>query len=69
MREIAGTVREIFVEEGITYAHVSIGGLKEKVSLTLLMNARVGDEVRVESGVAMAATSRTSRALVAEAFE
>jgi hydrogenase maturation factor len=64
MRDLTGTIIEIVVEGGITYALLSRGGLKEKVSLTLVMDARVGDEVHVESGVAMATTPRRSTVLV-----
>ncbi len=69
MRDLTGTIKEIFVEEGITYALLSKAGLTEKVSLTLVMNARVGDDVHVESGVAMATATRPSRILVGQTVE
>ncbi len=53
MNLITGTVEEIFVEGGATKAKVKVGGVFIKVPLTLLMDARVGDEILVSAGVAL----------------
>lgn len=53
MNLITGKIVEIYVEEGVTKAKVSISGAHTRVALTLLMNARVGDQILIESGVAI----------------
>jgi hydrogenase maturation factor len=39
--------------DGVTIAMVRVGGAFVRVPLTLLMDARVGDRVLVESGIAI----------------
>ena len=53
MNLLTGRIAEIFIEGGITRAKVSVGGAIFKVAMMLLMDARVGDRVMVESGVAI----------------
>lgn len=53
MSLIVGKIVEIYVDEGVTKAKVSVGGACTRVALTLLMNARVGDEILIQSGVAI----------------
>ena len=51
MNLVTGRIVEIYVEDGVTKAKVSVSGAFTRVALTLLMNARVGDEILIESGV------------------
>jgi hydrogenase maturation factor len=53
MNLVTGRITEIYIEGGTTKAKVSVGGALFKVVMTLLMDARVGDEVLVDSGVAL----------------
>jgi hydrogenase maturation factor len=53
MNLLTGRIAEIFIEGGITKAKVSVGGAHFKVAMMLLMDAKVGDKVMVESGVAI----------------
>jgi len=53
MNVLTGRIAEIFIEGGITKAKVSVGGALFKVAMMLLMEAKVGDKVMVESGVAI----------------
>ena len=59
MRE-RGTILDIYVEEGITRAEVDLGRTTRNVFLTLLMNARVGEDVLVERDLALSVLPRTS---------
>ena len=67
MKDYTGTITEILVEGGTTYAIVGARGMNDRVSLTLVMDARVGDEVRVESGVAMEMFPRPTKKLAGDA--
>jgi hydrogenase maturation factor len=53
MNLVTGRITEIYIEGGTTKAKVSVGGAQFKVVMTLLMDACVGDEVLVDSGVAL----------------
>lgn len=53
MNLVTGRIVEIYVEGGITKAKVSAGGAHFRVVMTLLMDARVGDTVLIDSGVAI----------------
>jgi O-acetylhomoserine/O-acetylserine sulfhydrylase-like pyridoxal-dependent enzyme len=57
MSRTSGMIHEIFVEGGVTKARVSAGGNHITVALTLLLDARVGDEVVISSGIAHASLS------------
>jgi hydrogenase maturation factor len=53
MNLISGRIVEIYREGGVPKAKVSIGGAHTSVPLTLLMDAQVGDEIVIGSGVAL----------------
>jgi hydrogenase maturation factor len=53
MNLVTGRIVEIYIEGGTTKAKVNVGGALFKVVMTLLMDARVGDNVLVDSGVAL----------------
>ena len=59
MRERA-TIVDIYVEDGVTRAEVDLGRTTRSVFLTLLMNARVGDDILVERDLALSLMPRTS---------
>jgi hydrogenase maturation factor len=53
MNLVTGKIMEIYIEGGTTKAKVSVGGACCRVVMTLLIDARVGDTVLVDSGVAI----------------
>ena len=53
MNLIQGKIAEIYLDSGVTKAKVSVGGAHIRVPLMLLMDANVGDEILIESGVAI----------------
>jgi hydrogenase maturation factor len=53
MKTRSGTITEIFLEDGIPRATVRAGDLSLPVALTLMMDVRVGDEVLIDSGIAL----------------
>lgn len=53
MNLITGRITEIYVEGGTTRAKVSVGGAQFRVMMTLLMDAHVGDNILIDSGVAI----------------
>ena len=61
MNLITGRITELYIEEGSTRAKVSVGGAHFKVVMTLLMEARVGDEVLIDSGVAISRVNPVQR--------
>lgn len=52
MNVSSGRIVEIYLDGGIAKAKVSVGGVLVHVSLMLLMEARVGDEIVIQSGLA-----------------
>ena len=56
MNLLSGQIEEIYVHEGMTMGKINIRGALIKVSLTLLMDAKVGDTILIESGVAISKT-------------
>ncbi len=54
MNQLRGEILEIFIEEGSTIAMVRVDGTMLRVPLLLLMNARVGDEIVIDAGIAVA---------------
>jgi hypothetical protein len=52
MKRTTGTIEEIFVEGGVTKARVVVNGKRLTVALTLMLDARVRDEVVLDSGFA-----------------
>ena len=53
MNLVTGRIVEIYIEGGTTKAKVSVGGAHVRVMMTFLMEARVGDEILIESGLAL----------------
>ena len=53
MNLVSGVIEEIYVQEGMTMGKVSVRGPSLKVPLIFLMDARVGDTIVIESGVAI----------------
>lgn len=53
MTLLTGIIQEIYVKDGTTIARVSIKGAQVHVPLYFLPEAGVGDEVLIESGVAI----------------
>jgi hypothetical protein len=49
-----GIIGEIFIEQGVTKARVTVGRSSRKVVLLLLMDAFVGDRVMMEGDLALA---------------
>jgi hydrogenase maturation factor len=58
MNLVNGRIAEIYIEGGTTKARVSVGGAQFRVVMTLLMDAHVGDNILIDSGVAIS-TVRT----------
>lgn len=50
----SGTIVEIFIEGGVTKARVTSPSGSRVINLLLLMNAKMGDDILVESDVAVA---------------
>jgi hydrogenase maturation factor len=53
MKPKSGRITEIFLEDGIPRATVRIGEVSLPVMLTLMMDVRVGDEILIDSGIAL----------------
>lgn len=53
MNVLTGEVVEIYVEDGKSMGKVSVHGAFVHVALMLLMDAKVGDTVLIDSGVAL----------------
>lgn len=53
MTLVTGTIAEIYAESGESIAKVRLGGLLVKVPLTFVPDAKVGDVVLVDGGVAV----------------
>jgi hydrogenase maturation factor len=56
MNLITGFIEEIYVHDGTTIGKVNVRGAYLKVPLTFLIDARVGDSILIESGVAISKT-------------
>ena len=62
MTDVTGEIIDIYLDGGSAKAAVRVGGAVLRVPLTLLMEARVGDMVVVQSGMAVSKTgSRRKR--------
>ena len=48
-----GEIVEIYIRDGSTLAKVRVDGSYLNVPLLLLMNARVGDQVVIDAGIAL----------------
>ena len=65
MNLISGRIEEIYVREGMTMGKVNVrGALLMNVSLTFLIEAKIGDTIVVESGVAISTTETRQTAEV-----
>ncbi len=53
MNLVEGKIVDIFLDGGSTKAKVQVKGALIKVPLMLLMDARIGDRILVQSGVAV----------------
>jgi hydrogenase maturation factor len=53
MNIVSGEIVEIYIHEGTTMAAVSVGGAVMRVPILLLSDAKVGDVVLIESGIAL----------------
>lgn len=51
---VTGQITEIFEEDGIRTARISVGGAIARIRLDLLRTAVVGDTVLAEAGVGIA---------------
>jgi hydrogenase maturation factor len=56
MNLLSGQIEEIYVHEGMTMGKINVRGALLNVSLTFLMDAKVGDTILIESGVAISKT-------------
>ena len=54
MNLLSGEIAHIYVENGMTMAQIKVRGAFYCVPLTLISEAKVGDKVLIESGVAIA---------------
>ena len=55
---LKGKITEIFVLDGSTCARVLVDGSYITVPIFLLMNARVGDQIIVDAGIAITKIER-----------
>ncbi len=53
-----GEITEIYIRDGSTLAKVRVDGSYLHVPLLLLMNARVGDHVVIDAGIAISNVER-----------
>ena len=61
MNLVTGRILELYIESGITRAKVNVGGAQFRVVMTFLMDARVGDNILVDSGVAISTVRPVER--------
>jgi len=61
MNIITGEIVEIYLDNGIRMAKVRVGGAYMRVLLTFLPEVRVGDQILIESGVAISKIEREQR--------
>jgi hydrogenase maturation factor len=61
MNLVTGRIVEIYLEDGVAKAKVDVDGVFMRVPLMLVMNTRVGDEILVGSGVAVAKVESRER--------
>ncbi len=58
MNLISGQIEEVYVRDGVTMGKVNIRGAFVKVPLLFLMDAKIGDMIVIESGVAISKTEQ-----------
>ncbi len=56
MNLIAGRIEEIYVREGVTMGKINVRGAFVNVPLIFLSEAKVGDTIVIEAGVAISKT-------------
>jgi hydrogenase maturation factor len=56
MNLFSGRIEEIYVQDGMTMGRINVRGAFISVSLTFLMEAKIGDTILAESGVAISKT-------------
>ena len=61
MNLVSGQIEEIYVHEGMTIGKVNVRGAFLRVPLTFLMDAKIGDTIVIESGVAISKTDPESQ--------
>ena len=61
MSLVSGAILEIYVEDGITMAKVTVKGAIVRVPVLLLSQASVGDVVLIDSGVAISRVEELSQ--------
>lgn len=66
MKRTTARIEEIFVEGGVTKARVVVNGKRLSAALTLMLDARVGDEVVLESGFAFPSPAASRQRTVEE---
>ena len=59
MNLLTGQIVETYKEEGVAMARVRVSGAYVRVAMQLLPDARVGDMILIESGVAIAKVENT----------
>ncbi len=57
MNPMKGEITEIYIKEGSTMGKVLIDGSYFHVPLLLLLNAKVGDQVLIDAGIAVSKVS------------
>ncbi len=58
MNLINGQIEEIYVHEGMTMGKINVRGAYLRVPLMFLIEAKVGDSIVIESGVAISKTEQ-----------
>ena len=58
MNLINGQIEEIYVQEGMTMGKINVRGAYLRVPVMFLMEAKVGDSIVIESGVAVSKTEQ-----------
>ncbi|TSA21061.1 hypothetical protein D4R75_06620 [bacterium] len=61
MNLVSGQIEEIYVHEGMTIGKVNVRGAFLRVPLTFLTDAKIGDTIVIESGVAISKTDPESQ--------
>lgn len=69
MSLVSGAILEIYVEDGITMAKVTVKGAIVRVPVLLLSQASVGDVVLIDSGVAISRVEELTPASLGESSQ
>ncbi len=57
MNQMKGKLTEIYIKDGSTTGKVLVDGSYFHVPLLLLLNAKVGDEIIIDAGIALSRVS------------